>query len=634
MEVIKALNELTEQTWLRGNYEEARGYIKQALAKEELELQAGNFKKKDVLFEKAYSINNLATTYRFQGNYSLAIENHLKALKIREEIGDNKGIARTYLGIGSINDFMGKTDEALKYKYMAKALYQKIKYDYGVAHANSHIASIYFEKRKYELAKQFNMEAILIDTKLNNLNGMANGYSLAGQIYEETNEYTQAIENYNLCLTLKKAFLSKDGIIDCNVNLGLVNIKIKKYDQAKTYLYEALTLAKQIGAKESQKYAYKGLCTIDSINRDFVSAFKNYKLYIAYRDSLVNQNASEKVAQLQAQFENDKSARIKQLEDEQIEDERKDKERIQKLILYFISAAFILMLVFSFFLYRNFKQKQKANAELQHKNQIIEKQKHLVEEKQNEILDSINYAKRIQYSLLANDKLLSENLPNHFLLFKPKDVVSGDFYWGAKLSNNHFALVTADSTGHGVPGSIMSILNMSCLNESIIADKLIDPADILNATRKKIIEHLADDGSEEGGKDGMDGNLICFDLSHKKLTYAAANNPVWVVREKELIALEADRMPIGKHLKDAIPFVQHTFDLKSGDMVYTFTDGYPDQFGGPKGKKFKYKQLEEVLISISDKPMDVQKNTLNDTFENWKGSLEQIDDVCVIGVRI
>lgn len=239
---------------------------------------------------------------------------------------------------------------------------------------------------------------------------------------------------------------------------------------------------------------------------------------------------------------------------------------------------------------------------------------------------------------------MKNHFQNHFVYFNPKDVVSGDFYALAKLNgaNNQekILLCVADSTGHGVPGSIMSMLNMSCLNSAINADKHTQPADILNATRSRIIHYLATDGSEDGGKDGMDCSLISFDFNEKKLIYSAANNPILIVRASkgtENTTIEnypADRMPVGKHLKDNIPFIQKEIDLNEGDMVYMFTDGYADQFGGEKGKKFKYKQLEELLISISDKPMDTQKQILSQTFDNWKGSLEQVDDVCLIGVRI
>jgi serine phosphatase RsbU (regulator of sigma subunit) len=183
------------------------------------------------------------------------------------------------------------------------------------------------------------------------------------------------------------------------------------------------------------------------------------------------------------------------------------------------------------------------------------------------------------------------------------------------------------------PGAIMSLLNITSI-EAAIKDGFLQPAEILNITRQTIIERLKKDGSAEGGKDGMDCSLVSFDFRNKKLLYSAANNPVWIIRDNTFIALPADRMPVGKHDKDIVLFSQHEFDLQSGDMVYTLTDGFPDQFGGAKGKKFKYKQLEELLISISHESMEIQKQKLEEVFENWKGNLEQVDDVCVIGVRI
>ncbi len=315
-----------------------------------------------------------------------------------------------------------------------------------------------------------------------------------------------------------------------------------------------------------------------------------------------------------------------------------DKINSQNTILYLTGFIVLVIGIALLIAYKSVKSKQKANLLLHNQNTEIENQKNEIVEKQKEILDSINYAKRIQYSLLASDELLKANLPQHFLFFSPKDIVSGDFYWGSKIVSSsgadNFILVTADSTGHGVPGAIMSILNISCINESINADKLKQPADILNATREKIIEHLSNDGSEEGGKDGMDCSVISFDFKNKKLIYAAANNPIWIVRDKSFIVLKGDRMPVGRHTKENIPFIQYEFDLQSSDMIYTLTDGFADQFGGPKGKKFMYKQLENLLVSISNKSMNEQKTILHEAFHKWKGDLEQIDDVCLIGVKI
>jgi two-component system sensor histidine kinase ChiS len=264
----------------------------------------------------------------------------------------------------------------------------------------------------------------------------------------------------------------------------------------------------------------------------------------------------------------------------------------------------------------------------------IKEQKKVIEERHKEITDSINYAERIHRSLLASKIILDENLKHYFVVFKPKDIVSGDFYWATKLSNNNFVLMIADSTGHGVPGAIMSILNISCLEKSVEVEKLTSPNDILNHTRTKIIETLKNDGSPEGGRDGMDGSLLSFDFKNNVLQCSSAYSPIWIIRSEELIEIKADRFPIGKHEKDDTPFTLHTFNLQKNDMVYTLTDGYSDQFGGPKEKKFKNKHLKELLLSIAHEPMELQLQKLNNAFDSWKGNLKQLDDVTLVGIRI
>lgn len=308
------------------------------------------------------------------------------------------------------------------------------------------------------------------------------------------------------------------------------------------------------------------------------------------------------------------------------------------------------------------ESKRNLEQKVEERTQEVVKQKNEIEHLLKEVTDSINYAKRIQRSLLASNTLLDSYLKNYFVFFQPKDIVSGDFYWATPLSNNQFALVTADSTGHGVPGAIMSILNISCLNEAVNGQKLVEPKEILNHTRRKIIANLSNDGSAEGGKDGMDCSLISFDFENNQLTYSAANNPVWIIREISLEAknysneeeqlsfykankfsfsktyvlleFDPDKMPVGKHERDSTSFTQHTIDLQKDDVVYALTDGMPDQFGGPRGRKFMYKQLKELLINISDLSMTEQKIMLSNAFAEWKQDLEQVDDVCLIGVRI
>jgi ligand-binding sensor domain-containing protein/serine phosphatase RsbU (regulator of sigma subunit) len=305
--------------------------------------------------------------------------------------------------------------------------------------------------------------------------------------------------------------------------------------------------------------------------------------------------------------------------------------------MYLFYAVFIIYLATRFIKRReqNLK-KEKAILEekVEQRTKELADRNKVVEKKHKEITDSINYAERIQRSLLASKELLDANLKEYFVFFQPKDIVSGDFYWASKLHNNQFALVTADSTGHGVPGAIMSILNISCLEKAVEAQKLIQPSEILNHTRIKIIETLKKDGSIDGGKEGMDCSLVCFDFKNYKLTYAIANSSVWIVRNKQIIVFARDKMPVGKHDKDTIPFAQHTFEIQKGDLVYTLTDGFVDQFGGPDGKKLMSSRLKELLISISHLSMQEQKEKLSFTLNTWKGNLDQVDDITVIGVKI
>lgn len=273
--------------------------------------------------------------------------------------------------------------------------------------------------------------------------------------------------------------------------------------------------------------------------------------------------------------------------------------------------------------------------------EIVE-QKELIEEKQKEIVDSINYAKRIQKAILASDQFFAKYLKNYFVLFEPKDIVSGDFYWASVLPDDRFVLVTADSTGHGVPGAMMSMLNVSCLNEAVNERKIFKASEILNYARQRIITSLSEDGSEEGGKDGMDCSVVIFDFKNYQINYAAANNPIWIIRKNksndnsalELIELKPDRMPVGRHIKDTTSFTDFTFVLQPNDLVLTLTDGFADQFGGNKQKKYTYKRLKELLLDLYDLAPVQQKEKLSHSFKDWKGKTEQVDDVLLIGVKV
>ncbi len=307
------------------------------------------------------------------------------------------------------------------------------------------------------------------------------------------------------------------------------------------------------------------------------------------------------------------------------------------------NIPFVLLLIF--LSVRMFKNENRKYA------MRVEEQRAALEEKNGEITDSINYAQRIQSTLLAPEALMKKNLPEHFIFYKPKDIVSGDFYWAAEtvgsssVGGRHpdsyredgggaFWLCVGDCTGHGVPGAFMSLLNISILKELITEQKISSPDQVLNKQRDAIIASLNPDGAIESGKDGMDCALLCFDKATNHLSFALANNHLLIVRDGTLIEFRPDKQPVGLHEGKPSSFTLQETQLQKGDVVYSFTDGFADQFGGPRGKKFKYSQLKETLVMMAVESPDVQREKLAVLFESWRGNLEQVDDVLVIGIRV
>ncbi|MBS1651332.1 MAG: SpoIIE family protein phosphatase [Bacteroidetes bacterium] len=292
---------------------------------------------------------------------------------------------------------------------------------------------------------------------------------------------------------------------------------------------------------------------------------------------------------------------------------------------YMINTG-IVMLVFSFILWNIFFRKEvKLRAVVEEK---LKKTLHEVEEKQKEITDSITYAKRIQEAILPSLNFINTHLPNSFIYYQPKDIVAGDFYWAEK-TNNGFLIAAADCTGHGVPGALVSVVCCNALNRSVKEFKLSDPGKILDKTRELVLESFSKNGGDI--KDGMDISLVSINAN--KISWAGANNPLWYFKNNKLEEITANKQAIGM-TDNPTPFTTHVIELSEGDSLYLFTDGFADQFGGPKGKKFKYKQLEELIISNKHLSSTEQHQALESTLNKWKANLEQVDDICVIGIKI
>jgi serine phosphatase RsbU (regulator of sigma subunit) len=312
-----------------------------------------------------------------------------------------------------------------------------------------------------------------------------------------------------------------------------------------------------------------------------------------------------------------------------INDQLKQIEK-QKLVTYFILFVLALVSVIGYVIFLNYRNKKKANVLLQEKNRLITMQRDQIAYQKKHITDSIEYAKRIQRAILPSMELFSDKI-DHFILYKPRDIVSGDFYWVDRIDEKEI-IITADCTGHGVPGAFMSMLGVSLLNEIVKNKRITRPDLILNELRASIISSLKQLELKSEVKDGMDMTALVIDYKNNQLQFAGANNPMVIIRDGELQLFKGDKMPVAIHdFMD--PFNNTTVELKKGDAIYTFSDGYPDQFGGPSEKKFLIKNFKDLLLNIHQLSMFDQAEKLNEVFEEWRKEVEQVDDVTVVGIR-
>jgi len=588
----------------------------------------------------AIALNNIGMIYKDQGNLRKAAEFIFRSIKYNEKLGNVIEISAAYDNLGNIYYIQDEFDLALKFFKKSLELSTKNNYKKEMAFALNNMASTYVEQEKYDTALMCYEKSLIIRKKLGNV-ALAPIYNNMAFMHRRLGHPDKAMEYYNLAIESVKT--DKDIGLGASY-LGMANVfrESGKNKEAFTYAQKAYALYKELNVRENMANASLLLHQLYAERKDYENAYFFLKQYSINRDSTENQKSKKAIYRQQLQFEYDKKVfadSLKTNEERKVIDAQLQQEKTQRFALY---GGLVLVVLFSVFVFNRLKLTQKQKAIIEIKEKETNHQKQLVEEKQKEIIDSINYAQRIQSTLMASELSLSQNLKEHFIVFKPKDIVSGDFYWTAQ-QNNLFYLACCDSTGHGVPGAFMSLLNIGFLAEAIKEKNILQPGEIFNYVRGRLVETI----SNEDHKDGFDGIILCFDNNTKTITYAAANNnPVLICASQshikgdvvmsenvQLINLPHDKMPVGKGEKN-VSFNTYAIEATQGDILYLFTDGYPDQFGGDKGKKFKYKQLGELLVSIHKQDFSVQKEKLVTAFDNWRGELDQVDDVCVIGIKL
>jgi tetratricopeptide (TPR) repeat protein len=588
----------------------------------------------------ASCVNAIGNIYFSQGDYPNALKNYFTSLKLQKEAGYPEGIANALSNIGMVFKKQGELDKALKYSLQSYEIEKKHNRLQGMAISLSNIGDIYFKKNDKKNALDNFKQSLTLFEKINDEIGIADLRGSLGLLFESNKNYDSALVYHQQSLSIYE----KTGQIDAKCielfNIANCYVNQKRTDEAIRYLKQTISESKKNQLIENVEVAEELLATIYERKNNPAEALKHYKEFIIYRDSIFNIKKSDEVYKNEMKYEFELKAAedsIENLHKQEILDSQIKAQKLEiegeRLKKYFMLAGIIILLIVAMIIFNRYKLTQKQKLIIENQKIEVEYQKQLVEEHQKEIKDSINYAKRIQSSFMASENEFKANLQDYFILFKPKDVVSGDFYWAGSASN-HLYFCVADSTGHGIPGAFMSLLNISLLNEALLSKGLTETNELLDFVRKILIIGLKADESGQGGNDGMDCTMIRLNINKKEIQVSGANNPLWIIRDNNLIEIAVDKMPVGRSPKEHISFTSTTFQLLENDLIIMFTDGYADQFGGPKGKKYKYKQLNELLIEISDKTLNEQSSRLQESFNKWKGDLEQVDDVCVIGIRI
>jgi tetratricopeptide (TPR) repeat protein/serine phosphatase RsbU (regulator of sigma subunit) len=587
---------------------------------------------------------NLANVYKYQGDYPRALELYFKSLKLKEEIGDQKGLPNLLINIGTIFSDQSDSVQALGYYRKALAIAKSTGNKKEITHSLNNIANIYATSGNLPLAIENYQECLHMREEAKDKSGIAVCLSNLARIYWSQGNDAKAMEFFKQSLALKEGLGDKQGIAASLLGLSDIWQKQKKLKEAATCSERALQLAKEIGSPELVRDAEKSLSLIALANQDDLGALKHYKAYVIVRDSILNEESAKKSVQVEMNFAFEKEKAIEKEANEKNEGIALAEKHRGKIQLLSLIIALILVSGFSVFAVYNYRLKRRINIQLDLQNQQVEEAYKVIESKNREITDSISYAKHIQQSLLPKKPAIQKILPKSFILYLPKDIVSGDFYFfknsgqtttdSSPLVSTNIVIAAADCTGHGVPGAFMSMIGIEKLNETLTHEKRA--GEILASLNRGIKSSLRQDNSENSTRDGMDIALCCLNTLTLQLQFSGANRPLWIFRNpgRELEEIKATHAAIGGLTGDKQVFGMHEIQLYRGDRIYLMTDGYADQFGGNQGKKLTTKALKELMRNIQHKSMEEQEVHLNTFASTWRANREQIDDILLIGIEV
>ncbi|MES2513280.1 MAG: SpoIIE family protein phosphatase [Bacteroidota bacterium] len=582
---------------------------------------------------RSLAYNSLADAYWFHSDYDKSQQYYFKAYRISDSLHDQKAIAFSLYNIGWILCIQQHSYKDDKYLYESLDIYKSLHDTDGLLKIYNALASYYVDRsRDTKQSTQYFDSSILYFNKGIDLAKNSKLYDHLGRIYGNLGDLFYVQKDFKTAMfynqksiEIHRKMEDSSSLIIGLLNMGLCEMQTNNIKSAISKFNLAYDYNDRHDIKDVQLIVLRALAESHYKLGKFKEGYDFYEQYVALQQQLDKEAYSTNISNLQGSYSLEKAeANVDQLKQANEIQELKNKKNIY-FIFGLIGVALIVIVVAGL-LFRQNKQKQLTNIQLQAQN-------HIIAEKKQEIDNSIQYAKGIQQAILPNIEELTVNFPQSFVYYKPKDVVSGDFYWFGKVEDD-FYCIAADCTGHGVPGALMSIIGIDKIVQAIFEKKISKPGMILSFLNQQIKQVLKQHSDASKQMDGMDIALLKFNDTLTEVEYSGANRPLLLIRDKKIIEFKANKLAIAGFTAHEQVFTTTTIPLQKNDSLYIFTDGYADQFGGVEGKKFMSKNLKELLVTVSGLPSHEQEQKIGDAFMGWKRSYEQVDDVLLIGLKV
>jgi len=624
------------------NYQEAKTYFQKAVE---------NFEELENNRKEASTHNLIGIIDNNLSKYSNALESFQRAFFLFQNLKDTIMLAYTCINLGEVHRNLGKNNKALNDYKQALNFYRFKEKNLTIffnIQGNIHLLAGEFlqAEKSFETSLQNQRTTENVRSILNSLENL-------GDINLKNRDYESALSYYDKLIKISTKTANIQGVIRGQKKIADVFFQQKRYKKSLEFYQKTIEPAKNHQLELYEYQCYWGLYKIYELQDKYEEALEAHKNYSQIKSKFEHGLRMNEIVLLEARYKQDNQTNeIKVLhKNEELNkvDAKRKNTLIFSLIMGFILIVFLVILVYNRYLERKKEyaitllqkekiSKQKLELEekqksLQLQYEIVASQRDRIELQKNEVQDSINYASFIQTAMLPPKKYVSQYLPQNFIFYRPRDIVSGDYYW-IKFIEGKVLVAAGDSTGHGVPGAFLSMLAISFLNEIISRFPDLKAGEILDKMRRNVINALHQTDQTGSSRDGSDIALCIIDLQKMQLQFAGAHNPLYLIRNKKLIEIQGDKMPIAISYFSEKPFASHDIKIQKDDMIYLFSDGFASQFGGNFGKKFKRKQFRNLLLSISKMTVEQQKSTVATAFDNWKGNLEQVDDVLLMGIRI